>query len=147
MGAATTTPLEVHGLSTDLSVTPGSEMDTFSVSGTSNGTRKWKYSLTRRAAHMLWYRLTWILFPERSPRVTGMAATAPLRPLTLTTIAAFVEVAHRPDQKVFNITGWNGTALWRFDLDDPAARQLWAALDLALYPAGWSGTSITIKGS
>lgn len=145
MAAPMAVPQVIHGLSAYLSVTPGIEQDTFSLSGKSAGSRPWVHPLTRRAAHMLWYRLTWVLFPEKSPRVTGMAVTSPLRPLTQTTIAAFVEVMYRTDQSTFNVTGWNGTALWRFDLDDHSARELWAALDLALYPAGWGGTTLTVK--
>ena len=138
-------PQQIHGLSAYLSVTPGIDKDTFRLNGTGRGPHAWVHVLTRRAAHMLWYRLTWVLFPEKSPRVTGMAVTSPLRPLAQTTVAAFVEVVYRADQSVFNVTGWNGTALWRFDLDDHSARELWTALDLALYPAGWSGTTLTIK--
>jgi hypothetical protein len=145
MAAPMTTPLEIHGMSADLSVAPGSEPDTFKLSGIGVGPRKWVHPLTRRAAHILWYRLTWVLFPEKSPRVTGMAATAPLSPRTQSGAVAFVEVIYRADQNMFNVIGWNESARWRFDLDDRAARQLWAALDVVLYPAGWSGTTLTIK--
>ena len=145
MPASMTAPREMHGLSTYLSVSPGTETDTFNLSGTDDEARAWIHPLTRRAAHMLWYRLTWILFPEKSPRVTGMAVTAPLRPLTQTTIAAFAEVSYRANQSKFSVTGWNGRPLWQFDLDDHSARELWAALDLALYPAGWGGTTLTFK--
>ena len=94
---------------------------------------------------MLWYRLTWALFPEKSPRVTGMAATAPLHPIAQSDAVAYVEVIYHANERIFNVIGSNAAARWQFDLDDSTARQLWAALDLALYPAGWGGTTLTIK--
>ena len=54
MAAPMTTPLEIHGMSADLSVAPGSEPDTFKLSGIGVGPRKWVHPLTRRAAHILW---------------------------------------------------------------------------------------------
>lgn len=140
-----TTPVEIHGLSVDLAVEPGGDAELFALSGVGDGMRKWSHLLTRRAAHMLWYRLTWALFPEKSPRVTGMAATARLRPLAESGAVAFVEVIYQANEQLFIVIGRNETPRWTFDLADPAARQLWAALDLALYPAGWGGTSLTIR--
>ncbi len=140
-----TTPIEIHGLSSELAVEPGSDAELFTLSGVGDGMRKWSHLLTRRAAHMLWYRLTWALFPEKSPRVTGMAVTAPLRSRGESGAVAYIEIIYQANEQLFIIIGRNETPRWTFDLADSAARQLWAALDLALYPAGWGGTTLTIK--
>jgi hypothetical protein len=138
--------LESHGQSTDLAVALDAQIDVLTLTGV-NTAGNWSHLMTRRAAHALWYRLTWELFPEKSARVTSMAATAPLRPPKDGQIVTQVEVIHQVEWQRLSVIGWNTAARWRFEMDDRNARQLWAALDVALYPAGWAGASVTYKRS
>ena len=101
----------------------------------------WSHLISRRAAHMLWYRLTWELFPEKSPRVTGMAATSSMSTASNGSVASHAEVV--AEAGTLSVLGWNAVSRWRFEIDHYNARQLWAVVDVALYPAGWEGTSAT----
>ena len=133
-----------HGQSSNLTVIFDVGNDILALNGYS-ATSTWSHFVTRFATHKLWYRLTWELFPEKSLRVTSMAATAPLHMPTDIQIATHVDVIYIAESRQLSVTGWNTGARWRFELDDRCARQLWTALDLVLYPAGWAGASITYR--
>ncbi len=138
-------PLQDYGLSTDLFVTRSSGADTIVLSGTAEDTNRWVRPLTRRAAHLLWYRLTWSLFPEKSPKVTGMAVTAALQSPDQPTITIHVDVQRQEETHTFSVDGMTRAERWQFTISDADARKLWAALDLLLYPAGWEGATMHTK--
>lgn len=103
-------------------------------------TNKWTRVLSRRAAQILWYRLTLLIFPERASEVTTRVTTAPLRPTAgLTMLTTHVEVAAGQDD-TYAIKGTVGEDKWVVTVNGMEIRRLWAALDVALYPAGWENT-------
>jgi hypothetical protein len=99
----------------------------------------WNRVMNKRAAHLLWYRLTSFLFPEKAPRVTALVSTAPLSTMTLnSTVTTHADVSRTEDEH-YEIKGIIGKTTWIARLNGLEARRLWTALDLALYPNGWEG--------
>jgi hypothetical protein len=135
---------QAYGLTSEIFASRRDEGETIIVGGVGAESNRWTRVLTRRAAHHLWFQLTRLLFPEKSPQVTGMAQTAPLSaaPPAVTT---HFEVWLNPDTHRYDILGWVNEDSWWFCVDEPNAHRLWAALDLALYPAGWSGPEVSHK--
>jgi hypothetical protein len=68
-----------------------------------------------------------------------MAQTAPLRSSEAPSVTTVLEIIHNPENHAYDILGWVGQEIWWFRVDDQNARNLWAALDVVLYPAGWQG--------
>ncbi len=132
----------IYGLTSEIFVNRPGEDETIVVGGTGDQADRWTRSLTRRAAHQLWFQLTRLLFPEKSPQVTGMAMTAPLS-LPSPSVTTHLEIIFNPDSHTYDILGWDSEDGWWFRVDEQNARLLWTALDLALYPAGWSGPVTT----
>src|SRR5712691_4421648 len=130
-----------YGLTNELFANRKGEGETIILGGIGTGSSRWARVLSRRAAHQLWYRLTWLLFPEKSTQVTGMAQTAPLHPPNQTSLTTHFEIVRNTDSHTYDIMGWIGDDTWWFRVDDHNARHLWIALDKALYPAGWQGPS------
>jgi hypothetical protein len=130
-----------YGLTSEIFVNRP-EDETIAVSGMGDQSDRWTRTFTRRAAHQLWFQLTRLLFPEKSPQVTGMAMTAPLS-MPSPSVTIHVEIVFNPDIHLYDILGWDGEDGWWFRVDEQNARNLWTALDLALYPAGWSGPVTT----
>lgn len=129
-----------YGQTTDVFVSRKSRGETLIVGGT--GARNpWSRVLSRRCAHLLWIQLTQILFPEKVRIVMAMAATTPLRAPEAPTVTSDVTITVKPDGLI-EIAGTSGTRHWGASLDVDAARQLWIALDLALYPVGWEGSRV-----
>jgi hypothetical protein len=127
-----------YGLTSEVFVNWQEEGKTIILGGKGSEANTWTQSLTPRAAHQLWFQLTRLLFPEKSMQVTGMAQTAPLAVYVPRFTTRF-EIVTNPETHTFDILGWIDDEAWWCRVDDHTARSLWTALDLALYPAGWSG--------
>jgi hypothetical protein len=97
---------------------------------------KWARVLSRRAAHLLWYRLTLFLFPEKARHVTALVSTAPLQLNASPTVTTHVDVT-QPEKDLYDVVGMMGKVSWTTRLSTLEARRLWTSLDLALYPDGW----------
>jgi hypothetical protein len=134
----TTGPLRQYGFSTDLFVSRKESDQTLVVGGIGQGEQRWVHTMTQRAAQVLWFKLTQLLYPDKADMVTALAATAPLRPMDSTTVTTHVE-AVKSDGDQYTLVGWIQRDTWRVQLTEIEARRLWAALDLALYPVGWEG--------
>ena len=134
-------PKQAYGQTSEIFASRRGEGETIVVGGVGAESNRWTHVLTRRAAHHLWFQLTGLLFPEKSPKVTGMAKTAPLSAPSPAETTHF-EVWLDPDTRQYDILGWVSGDSWWFRVDEQNAHRLWAALDLALYPAGWSGPVI-----
>lgn len=105
----------------------------------------WSRIFNKRAAYLLWYKLTSVLFPEKAQKVTGLVSTAPLSSMTLNPlITTHADVTPGEDDH-YDIKGIMGrNHIWTARLNGMEARRLWTALDLALYPNGWeTGTKST----
>lgn len=116
--------------------------ETIIVGGLDHQSRRWSRLLTRRAAHMMWFHLTTLLFPSKCSQVISMAQTAPLGPVQMHRLTTFLSLTRRADTHLIEIFGQVGEDTWSCFLDDLNAQRLWASLDAMLYPAGWEGTSI-----
>jgi len=100
--------------------------------------------MTQRAAQLLWFRLTRLLYPEKADIVTGLAATAPLRSPVSITITTHMDAVKSAEAR-YTLVGWVQRDTWRVDLTELDARRLWAALDLVLFPVGWEGRETKAK--
>lgn len=135
---------EELGLCRDLFVSSRPEEQTISIGGIAFDNAQWTRVLSKRAAHLLWYRLTRALFPEKAQKVTSLVSTAPLSPLSLSpTVTSHVNVEHTEDNDYFMVSGTMGKSVWEIQFNILEARRLWTALDLALYPNGWETTTPT----
>jgi len=129
-----------YGLSTNLSVNDIENEQAMVLGGVSQNQQTWSHVLTRRAAQVLWFKLTQLLYPDKASMVTGLAVTASLRAPRITEpLTTHVDVVkNSPSQ--YTLVGWvQRNSSWMVLLDEIDARRLWAALDVALYPVGWEG--------
>ena len=136
----TVEPNRAYGLSTDLFVHRKSSGESIVVGGTAEDKSRWTRVLSQRAAQMLWFYLTQLLFPEKSDMVTALVTTAPLRSADLPTVTTHTTVDRTADGG-FEIMGWVGDQTWLVRLNSDETRRFWSALDIALYPAGWQGAT------
>lgn len=134
---STTEPIHQYGQSTELFVSR-KESDHTLVLGGMGQSEPWVTIITRRAAQVLWFKLTLLLYPEKATMVTGLATTAPLRFFVGESVTTHVEVVHSGHDQ-YTLAGWYEREAWRVLLTELECRRLWAALDLALYPVGWEG--------
>ncbi|PJF40703.1 MAG: hypothetical protein D6737_19745 [Chloroflexi bacterium] len=125
-----------YGFVSDLFVTRRPNKDTIILGGVDEQKEKWTRLLSPRAAQMLWFHLTQILYPDKSDMVTALVATTPLRTPHLPTITTHTNII-TSDPAAIEVTGWAGEFTWDMLLSDYEARRLWTALDLALFPSGW----------
>jgi hypothetical protein len=138
----TTGPLRHHyGFSTDLFVSRKDGDHTLVLGGIGQEEERWVHVMTQRAAQVLWFKLTALLYPDKSEIVTGLATTAPLRAPTSMTVTTHVEVV-RSSEAEYTLVGWVQRMTWMVKLTETETRQLWASLDLALYPVGWEGRQL-----
>ncbi len=128
-----------YGITHDCFASSKASGETIVMGGIGAQSDRWARVLSRRAAHQLWFQLTRLLFPDKSLQVTAMAKTAPLHVTNKPQLTTVLEVMSAPSSDVFDIIGWIGEDTWWCRLDHQGARNLWAALDVALYPAGWQG--------
>jgi hypothetical protein len=127
-----------YGLLTDLTVSCEESDLTLMLGGTAEGECPWSQVLTQRAAQLLWFKLTVLLYPEKSDMVTGLATTAPLRAPSNPDITTHVEVAKSASAQ-YTLVGWMQRNTWKVLLSEMDARRLWTSLDMALFPVGWEG--------
>jgi hypothetical protein len=140
-----TGPLSLqYGYSTDLFVSRKDNEQTLLVGGVGEGDRRWAHAMTQRAAQILWFKLTRLLYPDKADVVTGLATTAPLRSLSTPNLTTHVEVV-RSAQAQYTLVGWVQRDTWKVLLSEVEARRLWAALDMALFPVGWEGRTTKVK--
>ncbi len=126
-----------YGDSTEVFVLSKQQGDSVVVGGVGADGR-WMRVLTRRAAQLLWFNLTGLLFPEKSRQVTGIAVTAPLRGRERPSVTHHLEVVRTADNYI-EVLGWAEKDTWWARLPEYEARNLWTKLDLLLYPVGWEG--------
>ncbi|MBN1202669.1 MAG: hypothetical protein JXJ20_12525 [Anaerolineae bacterium] len=127
-----------YGRSTDLFVSREGSDHTLVVGGIGHGAQRWVQVLTRRAAQVMWFKLTVLLYPDKADMVTGMAVTAPLHMPDEETVTTHMDV-FRSNEAEYTLVGWIDRTHWMVVLTELDARRLWAALDLVLYPVGWEG--------
>ncbi len=126
------------GLSTDLTVSREEGDLTVMLGGVDQSEDRWSQVLTRRAAQVLWFKLTVLLYPDKSDMVTGLAVTAPLRAPSNPEVTTHVEVVKGAGSQ-YTLVGWIQRNTWKVLLSEMDARRLWTALDVALFPVGWEG--------
>ena len=127
-----------YGLSTGLFV-DAQERDaqTMTLGGVGQDEQCWAHTLTRRAAHVLWSKITEQLFPDKAPMVAGLASTAPLTAPDSGSLTTHVEVIKANAH--YTLVGRVQRTRWIVQVSEAELRRLWAALDVALYPVGWQG--------
>lgn len=133
-------PKFAYGNSTNLFVSRKTSGDSLVVGGVAEDASRWTRVLSYRAAQMLWFHMTRFLFPEKSETVTALVTTTPLRSDSLPTITTHMAV-DKLESGDFEISGWIGEQMWWVRLTDYEARRFWTALDVALYPMGWQGST------
>lgn len=126
-----------YGLSTELFVSRKESDHTLVLGGMGQNEQRWVHTMTRRAAQVLWFKLTELLYPEKAPMVTGLASTAPLTPFPAGDLTTHIEVVKA--EATYTLVGRVDRTRWLVQLTEIEARRLWASLDVALYPVGWEG--------
>ncbi|MBI5961241.1 MAG: hypothetical protein HY866_21060, partial [Chloroflexi bacterium] len=111
-----------YGLSTDLFVSRTESDETVVLGGVGEGEQRWVQVMTQRAAQLLWFKLTQLLYPEKADVVTGLAATAPLRSPDAGSITTHMEVV-RGNNALYTLVGWVLRDTWRVDLTETDARR------------------------
>ena len=130
-----------HGPSTHLSVEKtGEEAHALRLGGIGEGQQHWQHVLNRRAAQVLWAKLTMLLYPDKASLVTSRAATAPLNGNVFgqRAVTTHVEVI-KTEENGYMLVGRAHHARWTAEISEGEVRKLWAALDTVLYPVGWEG--------
>lgn len=133
-------PGQSYGHATNLFVTRKASGDSIVVGGIAQDSSRWARVLSQRAAQMLWFNLTQLLYPDQSDKVNALITTAPLRGADLPTITTHTTV-DKTDDGSYEVTGWIGSYTWRLTLDEAEAFRFWKALDGALSPHGMPGKS------
>ncbi|MBI5669742.1 MAG: hypothetical protein HZC41_17225 [Chloroflexi bacterium] len=126
-------PGQSYGQAKNLFVSRKASGDSIVVGGMAEDSSRWTRVLSQRAAQMLWFNLTQLLYPERSDKVNALITTAPLRSADLPTITTHTTV-DKSDDGNYEVTGWIGSYTWGLTLDKAEAERLWSALDGALAP-------------
>lgn len=126
-----------YGLSTNLFVSRKDSDHTLVLGGVGQDEQQWVHIMTRRAAQVLWYKLTSVLYPDKADMVTSMASTAPLQAMPTSNLTTHIEVVQTENE--YTLVGRIQRSRWLVQLTELEVRRLWAALDLALYPVGWEG--------
>lgn len=128
-----------YGVSVETFVVAKEENAGYVLGGLGLEYGRWTRLLSKRAAQLLWFKLTRLLFPDRSLRVTTIVVTAPLRESPQPAITNHIEVSRTADNYI-EVLGWvEQHTTWWARLPEHEARTLWKRLDLALYPVGWEG--------
>src|SRR5215213_10063778 len=127
-----------YGKSSNLFVSRKASSEAIIVGGIAEDTSRFARVLSNRAAQMMWFHLTRLLFPEKSDMVTALVGTAPLRAANLPTITSHI-VVDKLDDGGIEIVGWIGDETWLVRLNEYEAHRVWTALDIALFPVGWQG--------
>ena len=137
-------PQQRHGPSTDLSVEKnGEEAHELQLGGVGSNQKRWRHRLNRRAAQVLWTKLTMLLYPDKASLVISRAATAPLNSNIMGRegLTTHVEVIKTPEG--YTLIGRARHARWTAQVAEGDVRKLWAKLDTVLYPVGWEGRTST----
>ena len=131
-----------HGPSTDLSVEKnGEEAHELKLGGVGSDKKHWQHLLNRRAAQVLWTKLTMLLYPDKASLVISRAATAPLNANVLSRRALTTHVEVIKTQDGYTLIGRAHHTRWTAQVTESDVRKLWAKLDTVLYPVGWEGRS------
>lgn len=101
------------------------------IGGTTRSADRWIRLLSRRAAIVLWLRLTEILYPDHFKSMNAQLGTLPIRDSALPTVTNQV-ILEMPQAGVFELTGSAGGHAWTAQFDDVEAQRLWSALNSAL---------------
>lgn len=121
----------------DIEVNRAHEGQAIILGGKLQDNSSWKQRLTKRAGHLLWSRLTKLLFPEKAQKVTAIVSTVPLNQLSLDPeVTTHIDVEYTADD-YYQLMGVTGQEKWQAHLNSQLVRRLWTALDMALYPDGW----------
>jgi hypothetical protein len=130
---------EEYGFCTNLTVSFRDSDVVVRVEGTEESGQVWMQLLSVRAAHVLWFKLTALLYPEQAQTVTALAATAPLRSSLPFTVTTHVEAVREDQNGLYAMVGWTSGGMWTVWFAEQDARLLWTLLDEGLYPVGWEG--------
>ena len=131
-----------HGPSTDLSVEKNGEgVHELRLGGVGPDQKRWQHLLNRRAAQVLWAKLTMLLYPDKASLVTSRAATAPLNSSVLGQQGLTTHVEVIKTEEGYTLIGRARHARWTAQVAEDDVRKLWAKLDMVLYPVGWEGRS------
>jgi hypothetical protein len=96
------------------------------IGGTDVRSARWTRVISHRAAHMLWFRLTQVLFPERVEWLIPMD-TLPIRDSKLPTITNQF-IVERLEGGVIELTGIAQGSRWTAKLLESESIALWTEL-------------------
>ena len=136
----------IYGHATNLFLTRRPDGDNLILGGIAADTSRWTRILSYRAAQMMWFHLTKLLYPDKADMVTALVSTAPLRSINVPNITTQATVsktsAAEKANDVYFIAGRSTSGTWEIRLSDYEAHRLWTVLDVALFPTGWQDRSV-----
>ena len=124
-----------YGLSSHIFVSRKASGESIVMGGMAEDSSRWTHVLSKRAAQMLWFHLSELLYPEKAGLIAGMITTTPIRSTDMPTITTHMTVDKLDDGK-YEIEGWIDDQSWEVLLNEQEANHFWTALDIALNPAG-----------
>jgi hypothetical protein len=105
--------------------------DTFVLGGVTQDGSRWTRVLSKRAAQMLWFHMSRLLFPTEADDVTAGLPTAMMRGVSLPSITQHM-VLEAGEQGGIEITGYTSAGTWSVQLVDAEVQRLWLSLDQAM---------------
>lgn len=127
--------MRAYGLSGNLAITAQTGKQTIVLSGMTIYGSFWTRVLSQRAAHMLWFHLSALLFPFKRS-LTATVSTADMRDSRLPSITDHVMV-EKLDAGMFELTASPGRLGWSLRFTEAEGRRLWMALDELLSPTDY----------
>jgi hypothetical protein len=124
-----------YGLSGNLTVTWKAGRQTVVISGMTVSGLLWTRVLSRRAAQLLWFYLSTLLFPFKRS-LTANISTADMRSPGLPSITDHL-IVEKLESGMFELTASSGGMVWSLRFTEAEARRLWVTLDELLSPTDY----------
>ncbi len=124
-----------YGLSGNLTVTAQAGKQTVVISGMTIYGSFWTRVLSQRAANILWFHLSALLFPFKRS-LTATVGTADMRGPGLPSITDQL-IVEKLETGMFELTALSGGLEWSLKFTEAEARRLWVALNDLLRPTDY----------
>lgn len=124
----------MYGPSTNLFVSRKSNGEAIVIGGVASDSSRWVRILSQRAAQLLWFQLTQMLYPEKAKGATTVVTTAPIRDANMPTVTTHMSVEPLREGGGYALTGMAGEKLWHTQVSAEDIHRFWQVLNNALYP-------------
>lgn len=122
-----------YGPSTNMFASRKSNGEAIVIGGVAADSSRWVRILSQRAAQLLWFQLTQLLYPEKAKGATTVVTTAPIRDANMPTVTTHMSVELLREGG-YGLTGMAGDRLWHTQVSAEDIHAFWQILNNALYP-------------